>query len=322
MPVLPLPNSPPIRLEREETWWEWEGLPRKQVWPEPVTFWESHPPLTIPQLLAIRLARAPDRVSHSAVTLFYKRLAKRAKERHGGVERFRLVRYEGIWNRTHATTRFRFDPTRVKRALGPDSPLGRVARWATPDALLESRFLMAGLPEAWDWSRRREAVRGQLRMGERTGYVFDVAESRVPACVWRPSRAWARAQDIVQPRIKESAVDHGALAIEAALMRQRWRGEVGAITAIRSEADVVAAARKSLGRGLSAGDRLDATPDLEIEVGGGMRYMTEVLSTDYRNDDVAAKYAGVSAAVEFVATSRTVAARAATVMPAVAVYYF
>ena len=105
-------------------------------------------------------------------------------------------------------------------------------------------------------------------------------------------------------------------------MRQGFRDTTAAVTALRSEADLVSETRWKAGRKVAAGMRFDAIPDLEIVTRGDQRYAIEVLSDNYRNADLAAKYAAIQRSVEYVATSRTVAERVLRVNPTATCYHF
>lgn len=239
--------------------------------------------------------------------------------REGAYESFPLDGYRGILGRTHRAWVFRFDPARMRKRPAAGHPLAPLMEWVRPDHWLESRFLMAGMPQPMRWSDRERVVYDALRRGAEQGYVLDLRLCELPALAYRPSLAWCRKAGIEQPRIKTSAVEHGVLAVEAALYRADSHGAVGRVHTFRSEADLMSASRAG---GVAKGQRFPVTPDLEAELTTGQRFWVEVLSREYKNEDLTTKFDGVSQPVDFVATGRTLARRVERVVPRIACHYF
>jgi hypothetical protein len=133
--------------------------------------------------------------------------------------------------------------------------------------------------------------------------------------VWVPDPRWCRKYGVARPRLKETALDHGALAVEAALMRQGYRDTTAAITALHSEADLTSRARRHAGGRVQQGAQFETQPDLELVTRAGQSYAIEVITHNYSDEELAAKYSGILRHVEFVATSRTLALRMLRVVP-------
>lgn len=317
MSLHPLPLPPSLDLKSPASLDFWTAEPPKFTgWQSPM-FWSRMPPMTAPQLLALRLGRHPTLVSLWTACLTSERLLDRADR--GAMEALSLHGYRGILGRTHRAWVFRFDPARMRRRPAAHHPLAPLIPWVRPDQWLESRFLMAGFPQPMRWAERETAVYEALRRGAEQGYVLDLRQCDLQPHAFRPSRRWCKDFGIAQPRLKESAAEHGVLAVEAALYRADSHGAAARIHAIRSEADLMAESRAGV---RLKGQRFAVTPDLEAELTTGQRFWVEVLSKKYADEDLAAKFAGISERVDFVATGRTLARRVERVVPRIACHYF
>jgi hypothetical protein len=319
-PVIQLPLAQPIDLSIRATYLWWNQEPRTLWREEKTEFWRGMTGLTLPQELALRLGRTSDLVSIRTTSATFNRRFRRMEEPVW--ECVALKHYPTIWRRTHRATTFRIVRNGGAGRLGSDNLLRQLLKWAEPDDVFEDRLLMAAYHQGWGYRRRREHVRTTLVNAERDGYITDIQEVNVSPHVWLPHARWCKHKGIRQPSVKDSALDHGALAVEAALMQQGLRDTTAAVRALRSEADLSSDLRRDHGRTVSAGERLYALPDLEIVTRGGQRFYVEVLSESYRNADMAAKYARIERAVDFVATSRTVALRVVKTNPAATCWHF
>jgi hypothetical protein len=320
MPTVQLPLAQPIRLSSRASWLAWNQAPTRQPLEDKIEFWTAMTALTVPQELALRLGRTPDLVSIGTIRQTFDRRRKRLCDEEWTFAS--LTRYRTIWRRTHRATLFRVEPERVKRKLAADNPLAPLMAWAEPEDVFEDRYLMAGYDQGWGRPRRLRHVYKTLHNATALGFVTDVREVSVPARLWMPHDRWCRTYSVRSPRLKHTALDHGALAVEAGLMRQGLRDTTAAIRGLRPEADLAAAMRRKAGRKVVVGTRYDALPDLEIVTRGDQRYAIEVLSENYRNDDLLAKYADIQRSVEYVATSRTVAQRVLRVNPNATCFHF
>lgn len=332
--VLPLPQSTPLDPSTRAAWEWWVKAPAPHTLLEASDFWGATPPLTVPQLVALRLGRRPDRVSYQAA----RRCAEafQSGARRGQWASLPLRRYPAIWDRTHSSYTFRLDPSRTRagrRRPTPGSVLGRLLAWATPEDELELRFVMAALPPKLGLLERTSHALRLLRRGVASGFVVDLRRVAVPHEVWRPGPAQLARLDLGHaPRWRPSALEHGALAVEAALwLAEAWQS-VASITALRSEADLMSRARAGRRRVSRVGDRPRvrpvgarveaALPDLEITMRGGAYYAVEILSDSYRDQDMAEKVEGLSPAIQFVSTSRQIAERAARLAPRITHRHF
>ena len=320
MRVVQLPLAGPQDLSTPESLRAWNQRLPSQSRDAKVAFWKAMTGLTIPQELALRLGRTPDLVSTLAVQAIYD--ARVARLHSAQWEFNALKHHKTIWARTHDVAVFRIARKGGKGRLGSTNPLRPLLAWAEPDDLFEDRFVLTGYDHSWGERRRRAHLRLTLRDAEQHRYVTDVQRVSVPARVWAPHHRWCADHGVRPPRVKHTALGHGALAVEAALMREGWRDTTAAITALRSEADLTSIVRRRRGAKVEKGDTVMAQPDLEIETRGGQFFAIEVLSQNYRDDDIRAKYDAIQRSVEFVATSRTVAQRVVRAVPHATVFHF
>ena len=296
-----------------------QGLPH-QTRDAKVAFWRAMTGLTIAQELALRLGRTPDLVSTRTVQAIYE---ARLAQSHASVWEFNNLKlHNTIWARTHHAVLFRVTRKGGKGRLGAENPLRPILEWAEPDDVFEDRFVLTGYDHGWGERRRRAHLRQTLRDAKEHRYVVDVQDVNVPARVWAPHHLWCADHGVRPRRVKPSALAHGALAVEAALMRQGSRDTTAAIVALRSEADLTSIARRRLGAKVKRDDTFAAQPDLEIETRGAQYFAVEVLSQNYRDADIKAKVDAIQRSVEFVATSRTVAQRAVKAVPYLTCFHF
>ncbi|MGI8547382.1 MAG: hypothetical protein ACR2M1_08600 [Gemmatimonadaceae bacterium] len=115
--------------------------------------------------------------------------------------------------------------------------------------------------------------------------------------------------DIPDRRWKESALDHGQLAVDAALSTLSSNGEFDEMITFETEADVLARSRDA--RQIRRGDVLGSVADLVTIDGAGRLRATEIISDNYKDTNIATKYEGLASHVDFVATSVPVAQRVA-----------
>jgi hypothetical protein len=309
--LIPLPSPPPLDLSTPSSLVYWQALPpdpkRSQV--ERVEFWRRMPPLTAPQFAALRMQRPVTWVSLETIRSTSEWLeAARFDNRHI-YEWHTLQSYPRLWGRSHTDVVVRFNPRKVRKQGATTACLQPLMSWVTPDACLERRFLMSGFPAYVSYRDRREAVRKALQCGVTRGYIEIVGTITVPMRAYRPTVAWCKVVGILERRWKESALEHGQMAVEAALATLASNGEYSDAIAFETEAASLAASRGS--RRVRAGDKLGAVPDLVTIDGDGRRRATEIISENYRDDDIATKYDGLAHHVDFVGTSPSVASRVA-----------
>jgi hypothetical protein len=274
--------------------------------------------MTVPQYLGLYLGRSPEQVSRQAMRGTYDQI-HRTRERWQVVS---MPRYPRIFRRSHRGRVFRFDPDRVTRQLAETNPLAAVAEWATPETVLEDRFLAAGLPARLSWTSRMHRVGMFLRAGEQAGYITDVADWQHPVTAIAPSAADAREMRISVATIRHYRLAHHLVALEAAMALRIADGTLPLVTRIEDDAALAAAARSHLTGRQRPGQTVSATPDLALRIGESRHAWVELLSDNYDGEDIAAKFAGLRMAVDFVATSSRVAARAAAGRPAMTCYHF
>ena len=218
-----------------------------------------------------------------------------------------LHAYPRIWERSHRDVVFRLDTRRVRRLAAPAGLFAPLLEWVTPDMVLERRFLLASFPAHVPYRERRARTRDALRAAALRGYVTIMDPVAITARTFRPTSAWCQTVEVPERRWKESALDHGQLAIEAAIAALGANGEFAGEVRFETEADVLAATR--VARSIRRGDALGAVADLITTDGYGRRRATEIISENYRDDNIAAKYDGIAQRVDFVATSSAVATR-------------
>lgn len=322
MPTHPLPHPSTLDIRTRAAWTWWTAKPPILRGPAAAVFWQRHPPLTIPQYLALRLNRLPVHVSLLATTSTSNAWQDaKGRGEDGWLEGHRMTEGQHVWSRSHRGLLFRLDPARIRRRLARTNPLRLVAEWATPDDELEDRFLASAFPEPMRWADRLIHAQQAIRHGVTGGYVVAERSAEVPPRAYRPTTAWCKRHNIPQPRLKTSAIEHHQLAVEAGLI-QTWARDrtLRTIAAIRSENDTTARLRQ--GQGRTDGQRFAVQADLEIELVTGARTYVEVLNRNYRNDDITAKYAGLAVPVLYVASSPTVADRVARLCPRATCHHF
>lgn len=320
MPLTQLPTPRPLSLATPDDWAAWEATPspyRSHM--ATAAFWAAMPPLTVPQELAIRLHRPTAHVSIRAISRRYTALKREARTGRFVCEPLR--RYTHLWTRSHTARLFRVRPTRGIGILAPDNPIRHLLGWAQGGEIFEDRWLVAAADPQLPLAVRVERVYDLLRRAARAGYIERCGEVRVPADQWCLSAREARAWDVRPPAFSRARA-HEACAVEAAILLATVRDRGAPVVALRSGAELASRARRAAGRRLQRGDRIKAAADLEVEDLGGYRTQVEVLSSSYTDADLAAKYAELSVSVTFVATSRSIAARAARASPGAHCWYF
>ena len=320
MPIIQLPTADPLDLSTRAAFIAWNQEPRRQSRDDRIGFWTDMTGLTLPQEIALRLGRTQDQVSTTVVQSTFERRAVRLHEPTWAYTN--LKQHQQIWARTHSATLFRVVPGGGAGRMGPNNPLRPLLAWAEPDDIFEDRFLMAGYGHGWSYRRRRDHVRRTLRDAACHDYIAIVGSIDVPARVWTPHRQWCSDYGVVPPRLKVAALDHGALAVEAALMRQGYRDTTAAIVALHSEAALTSRARRCVGGRVQIGAQFESQPDLKVVTRAEACYAVEVISHNYRNAALKAKHASLQGDVEFVATSRTLARRVVKAVPHATCYHF
>lgn len=309
--LIPLPNPRCLDLSKPEALRNWQAsVPAfRRNTMEMAEFWNRMPPLTAPQYAALRLGRPLSWVSLTTIRSTYERLT-RARYRQGSTYEWSLLRgYTRIWDRSHRDDVFRLNPSKIRQRCAPASLFAPLMDWVTPDVTIERRFLLAGFPPYVSYQKRRAITREALRVGVLRGYIEMCGSITVPAWAYRPTAKWCRSMDIPERRWKESAIDHGQLAVEAALAALSRYGEFTDTFAFQTEADVLATSRAS--QQIRRGDVLGSVPDLVAIDAVGRRRGTEIISENYRDTKIASKYEGLRHLVDLVATSAPVARRVA-----------
>ena len=231
--------------------------------------------------------------------------------RHGralAYERVPLRAYQRIWARTHHDTLFRFDPRLVRKRATPRAIFRPLMEWVTPEMILEGRFLLTAFPAHIPYRARLAALRDGMKFGIQSGYIRICDGLSVPRWTFRPSPQWCRSTGIPERRWKESAVDHGQLALEAALSSLGSHGEFST-DGLTFEPEATSLSTSRCARTIRPGAELGAIADLITVDGTGARRATEVISENYRGANIAAKYDGLEIRVDLVATSIPVARR-------------
>lgn len=229
-----------------------------------------------------------------------------------------------VWDRTHRGTFFRFDPRATRGTLGRGNPLRRIAGWATPDLLLEDRYLLWGFPAHVSMRTRQKRVRRAIEVGATAGYITDVTVLALRPDLWTPSPTWCRQYDVPPRRLRESSATHHALAVEAALYLHGTDARDPWIVGMRNEYDTMSERRKGVRHHAA---RPVARPedalvcDLEVHTKDGRRWI-EVISADYTGEEIDAKYDGIRVPLSVVATSAALARRVAPGSTARVCYHF
>ncbi len=218
-----------------------------------------------------------------------------------------LRSYQRIWERSHRDAVFTLDASKVRKHRASAMVFAPLMGWVKPDTQIERRFLMAGFPPSVTYRERRAATREALRVGVQRGYIKMCDSISVPTWAYRPATIWCKTTQIAERRWKESTIEHGQLAVEAALAALSSNGEFQDGVAFETEADFLAASRST--RQIRRGELLGSIADLITIEPTGSRRATEIISENYRDTNITTKYEGLANRVDFVATSPSVARR-------------
>lgn len=320
MLVTPLPLPPPLDLTNPSSLTDWETEATLPTGGNRATWLSTSPPLTLPQLLGLVLGRVPERVSTKTLISTATRMMTEIG-RLGPKAQWTFVRLRGLtglWNRSHRTVVVEYVGHR--RTGWKSSTLGSVFRWLTPGTQIESRYLIAGLPSELPWGRKEKVVRQFLTRGLANGTFTSGEEVELPVLAYRPSDHYFRKQGVAHAYTPEPVALHLAVAAEATMRTASTLASVSEIVRLISESAIRAERTKGKGM-IRAGASLGALPDLIAELADGRRVGTEVISTDYHNQRVAEKFAGMGLTVDFVGTSRTVARRFARINDAACAHF-
>lgn len=226
-----------------------------------------------------------------------------------------------IWDRTHGTLECRVGVVPPRDGRARTTGVSAILAWVQPGDVIESRYLAAGLPASLPWSTRMKRVRKFITRGLASGLFVDVETVRYPSVAYAPSPAFSKRYDIPVPRLRRLSAGHSALAIEAGLMLAEARAGIGLIVGVVGDAALSSRARN--GRtNFGKGARFDAIPDAHVVIDGARDVHVEVISTEYRRQQIAEKFAAMSYRVDFVCTSRTLAGRFARINAVDGGYFF